>query len=115
MIETDGMEDLVIPENFLPKNFSRLEIYHYGKGSLIFKTKTLEIDKFSANGNMNNIEFPKIFKCNEANISQCEKISDIKNINLVKQVNFPISAGANIIRKYMKFPGEIKMNGFGPY
>lgn len=115
-IETDrSMEDLVIPENFLPKNFSKLKIYHYGKGSLIFKSKTLELDKFSANGDITNIEFPTRFKCDDMNISGCDKISDIKNINLVKKVNFPISVGVNLIRKYMKFGGEIQMNGFGPY
>ncbi len=114
-IEADkNMQDLIIPENFLPKEFADLTIYHYN-GAVIFKSRNLKLERFTAYGDMTSIEFPSIFKCDDLNLSSCEHLADVKNISTVKQANFPTSMGANLIRKYMKFKGQIKMNGFGPY
>lgn len=114
-IEADkNMQDLIIPENFLPKEFADLTIYHYN-GAVIFKSRNLKLERFTAYGDMTSIEFPSIFKCDDLNLSSCEHLADVKNISVVKQANFPTSMGANLIRKYMKFKGQIKMNGFGPY
>lgn len=114
-IEADkNMQDLVIPANFLPKEFTELTIYHYN-GAVIFKSRNLKLERFTAYGDMKGIEFPSIFKCDDLNLSSCEQLVDVKNISAVKQANFPTSMGANLIRKYTKFKGGIKMNGFGPY
>lgn len=110
-----GMQDLIIPENFLPKEFTELTIYHYNEGAVIFKSRNLKLERFTANGDMARIEFPSIFKCDDLNLSSCNQLADVKNISAVKQANFPTSMGANLIKKYMKFKGQIKMNGFGPY
>lgn len=114
-IESDkSMQDLIIPADFLPKEFTELTIYHYN-GAVIFKSRNLKLERFTAYGDMKSIEFPSIFKCDDLNLSSCEQLVDVKNISAVKQVNFPTSMGANLIRKYTKFKGTIKMNGFGPY
>ena len=114
-IEADkSMQDLVIPADFLPKEFTELTIYHYN-GAVIFKSRNLKLERFTAYGDMTSIEFPSVFKCDELNLSSCEHLAGVKNISAVKQANFPSSMGANLIRKYTKFKGTIKMNGFGPY
>lgn len=114
-IEVDkNMQDFIIPANFLPKEFAALTIYHY-KGAVIFKSRNLNLERFTAYGDMTSIEFPAIFKCDDLNISSCNQLVDVKNIGAVKQANFPTSMGANLIRKYTKFKGEMKMGGFGPY
>jgi hypothetical protein len=114
-IESDkNMQDLIIPADFLPKELTDLTIYHYN-GAVIFKSRNLKLERFTAYGDMKSIEFPSIFKCDDLNLSSCEQLVDVKNIGAVKQANFPTSMGANLIRKYTKFKGSIKMNGFGPY
>lgn len=114
-IESDkSMQDLIIPADFLPKELTNLTIYHYN-GAVIFKSRNLKLERFTAYGDMKSIEFPSIFKCDDLNLSTCEQLVDVKNISAVKQVNFPTFMGANLIRKYTKFKGTIKMNGFGPY
>lgn len=114
-IESDkNMQDLIIPADFLPKELTDLTIYHYN-GAVIFKSRNLKLERFTAYGDMKSIEFPSIFKCDDLNLSSCEQLADVKNIGMVKQANFPSSMGANLIRKYTKFKGTIKMNGFGPY
>ena len=114
-IESDkSMQDLIIPADFLPKELTDLTIYHYN-GAVIFKSRNLKLERFTAYGDMKSIEFPSIFKCDDLNLSSCEQLVDVKNIGMVKQANFPTSMGANLIRKYIKFKGTIKMNGFGPY
>lgn len=115
-IETNkDMQDLIIPADFLPKEISTLTIHHFNKGAVIFKSRNLKLERFTAYGEVTSIEFPSVFKCDDLNLSSCEQLVDVKNISAVKQANFPTSMGANLIRKYMKFKGEIKMNGFGPY
>lgn len=115
-IETDkGMDDLIIPADFLPKEFDTLTIRHLNKGAVIFKSRNLKLERFTVYGDVTSIEFPSIFKCDDLNLSSCDQLADVKNISMVKQANFPASMGANLIRKYTKCKGAIKMNGFGPY
>ena len=115
-METDrSIQDLIIPADFLPKEFDTLSIRHFNKGAVIFKSRNLKLERFIAYGDVASIEFPSIFKCGDLDLSTCDQLADVKNISAVKQANFPASMGANLIKKYMKFKGTIKMNGFGPY
>ena len=116
-IECEG--DLVIPDGFLPKN---KEIHSINIGSyqseditVKFEAKTIKAAKCSISGNFTSIVFPKDFKCGELNMSSCEKLMNVENLTSVKNVNFPTTFGVNLIRKTLKYKGEIKMNGFGPY
>jgi hypothetical protein len=116
-IECDG--DIVIPENFLPKNKEIYSIdiksYLSENATIKFEAKTIKAEKCHISGDFTNIVFPKDFKCGELNISQCEKLVNVENLTSVKNVNFSTSFGANLIRKTLKYKGGIKMNGFGPY
>jgi hypothetical protein len=111
--------DVVIPEEFLPKSLDRLEIRieAESESTLDFQTNILNTTDFVLSGSVTGLILPKKFTCNELDISSAGHIIDIKNINTskIKKVNFPNKFGANLIRKYLKFQGEIRMNGFGPY
>ena len=112
-------KDVVIPEGFLPKSLDRLElrIYSDTESTLDFQTNILNTTDFVLSGSVTRLILPKKFTCNELDVSSAERLIDIKNINTskIKNANFSIKFGAKIIRKYFKFQGEIKMNGFGPY
>lgn len=111
--------DIVIPEGFLPESLDRLDIriISDSKSTLDFQTNILNTTNFVLNGSATGLILPRKFTCNELDISSAGHIIDIKNINTskIKKVNFPNKFGANLIRKYLKFQGEIRMNGFGPY
>ena len=111
--------DIVIPENFLPKNKEIYSIdirtYQSEDATVKFEAKTIKATKCNISGDFINVVFPKDFKCGELNMSQCERLMNVENLTSVKIVNFPTAFGANLIRKMLKYKGEIKMNGFGPY
>jgi hypothetical protein len=106
--------DLVVPEGFLPNKFIGLEMFCDGK-SLVFESKHLNLDRFTCNGNVNNIVFPKSFTCQDLNLSSCNDLQDVQNIQKVKSLNLPMSTVANMAKKLLKFNGPVRMNGWGPY
>ena len=116
-VMNDG--DVVIPEGFLPKSLDLLElgIYSDTKSTLDFQTNILNTNNFVLSGPVARLILPKKFTCDELDVSSAERLADIQNINKskIKKVNFSTRFGANLIRKHLKFQGEIKMNGFGPY
>ena len=111
--------DAVIPEGFLPKSLDRLEVRLYSntEPTLDFQTNILNTNNFVLSGPVARLILPKKFTCNELDIASAEHLIDIKNINTsrIKNANFSTRFGANLIRKYLKFQGKLKMNGFGPY
>lgn len=109
-------DNVVIPDGFLPETLNELEIGFFpGPGVLDFKTDSLNVSKFTVRGSVSELILPKKFVCNEFNVSDVEDLVDIKNMSRIKKANFPSKLGANLIRKHLKFHGEIKINGFGPY
>lgn len=109
-------DNVVIPDGFLPETLNELEIGFFpGPGVLDFKTDSLNVSKFTVRGSVSELILPKKFVCNEFNVSDVEDLVDIKNMSKIKKANFPSKLGANLIRKHLKFRGEIKINGFGPY
>lgn len=109
-------DNVVIPDGFLPETLNELEIGFFpGPGVLDFKTDSLNVSKFTVRGSVSELILPKKFVCNEFNVSDVEDLVDIKNMSRIKKANFPSKLGANLIRKHLKFRGEIKINGFGPY
>lgn len=111
--------DAVIPEGFLPKSLDRLEVRLYSdtEPTLDLQTNTLNTNNFVLSGPVARLILPKKFTCGELDVSSAERLTDIENINTskIKKVNFSNRFGANLIRKYLKIRGEIKLNGFGPY
>ena len=108
--------NVVIPDGFLPETLNKLEIGFFpGPGILDFKTDSLNVSKFTVRGSVSELILPKKFVCDEFNVSDVEDLVDIKNMSKIKKANFPSKLGANLIRKHLKFRGEIKINGFGPY
>lgn len=111
--------DVVIPEGFLPKSLNRLELRVSSdvESTLDLQTNTLNTKNFVLSGAVTRLILPKKFTCDELDVSSTERLIDIENINTskIKKANFPSKLGANLIRKHLKFRGEIKINGFGPY
>ena len=110
--------NIEIPDGFLPEMCHELEIFirHPHAKKLEFKSKQIEIDRFVVTSSqLQTIILPKNSYIESMDLSGCEALEDIKNIQKVEKSNFPNSFGANLIRKYLKFQGELKMNGFGPY
>ena len=111
--------DIVIPKEFLPKFLDRLElrIYSDTESTLDFQTNSLNATEFVLNGSATRLILPKKFTCRDLDVSSAERLIGIKNINTskIKKANFSNRFGANLIRKYLKIQGEIKLNGFGPF
>lgn len=111
--------DVVIPEGFLPKSLDRLELHVFSntESTLDLQTNTLNTKNFVLRGAVTRLILPKKFTCDELDVSSTERLIDIENINTskIKKANFSNRFGANLIRKYLKFQGVIKLNGFGPY
>ena len=110
--------NIEIPDGFLPEMCHSLDIFirHPHAKKLEFKPKQIEIDRFVVTSSqLQTIILPKTSYVEYIDLSGCENLEDIKNIQKVEKANFPNSLGANLIRKYLKFQGELKMNGFGPY
>lgn len=110
--------NIEIPDGFLPEMCHELEIYirHPHAKKLEFKSKQIEVDRFAISSNqLQTIILPKTSYIEFMDLSGCETLGDIKNIQKVEKANFPSSLGANLIRKHLKFQGEVKINGFGPY
>lgn len=109
--------DITIPDGFLPESLDDLEIGIFTEkpGKLYFETDSLIASRFVMRGSASELILPKKFTCDEFNVTDAENLVDIKNMAKIKKANFPSKLGANLIRKYLKFPGEIKINGFGPY
>lgn len=109
--------DVVIPDGFLPESLNELEIGLYSEkpSTLSFKTDSLTTSKFTLRGSVSELILPKKFVCDNFDVSEVGVLVSIKNISKIKKANFSNQLGANLIRKHLKFQGEIKMNGFGPY
>lgn len=109
--------DVVIPDGFLPESLDELEIGVFPEKpcTLNLENDSLNVSKFIVRGSVSELTLPKKFVCDEFDISSAKNLVNIKNMSKIKKANFPNSLGANLIRKYLKFQGELKMNGFGPY
>lgn len=109
--------NITIPDGFLPESLDELEIGAFPEkpGVLNFENDSLNVSKFVVRGSVSELILPKKFVCDEFNASDVGDLVDIKNMSKIKKANFPSKLGANLIRKYLKFQGEIKINGFGPY
>ena len=109
--------DVVIPDGFLPESIDDLEIDIYPEkpSTLSFKTDSLTVSEFTLRGSVSELILPKKFVCDNFNVSSVGVLASIKNISKIKKANFSNEFGANLIRKHLKFQGEIRMNGFGPY
>ena len=110
-------DNVVIPDGFLPETLNELEIGFFPEKprTLDFKTDSLNVSKFVVRGSVSELVLPKKFVCDEFDTSDVGDLVDIKNMSKIKKANFPSKLGANLIRKHLKFRGEIKINGFGPY
>lgn len=109
--------NITIPDGFLPESLDDLEIGIFAEkpGKLDFETYSLIVSRFVMRGSVSELILPKKFVCDEFDVTNAENLVDIKNMSKIKKANFPSKLGANLIRKQLKFRGEIKINGFGPY
>lgn len=114
--DTDG--DFIIPENFLPPSMDHLRIDRFNgsnTGNLVFKSKTISLKRCIIGGSIKSLILPKFFDCQDLDLSGCNDLQDVRNIQKVKSLNLPMSAVANMAKKLLKFNGPVRMNGWGPY
>jgi hypothetical protein len=68
-----------------------------------------------SSGSLKEIVLPKGIKIKKLDLRSAPELENIENAEKVKQMDIPISTGCKFVRKAIKFPGKITMNGFGPY
>jgi hypothetical protein len=64
---------------------------------------------------LKEIVLPKGIKIKKLDLRSAPELENIENAEKVKQMDIPMSTGCKFVRKAIKFPGKITMNGFGPY
>lgn len=111
-ISIDSDTDIIIPKNFIACKMDNFEINCFGGKKIIFEGNNLDAEHCTIRGSVTDVIFPKNFKCNDLNISECRALIKVENINHTKMINFPLIFCANLIKQSTKFKGELKINGF---
>lgn len=114
-LECEG--NLVMPDGFLPQSVEIIDIYSNSKTptTIKFENKELEVERCKISGSIIDVEFPKKFKAEFMDLSNCRDLTDVKNLQGIKKINFPADTCAILLRKHFGIKGEIQINGFGPY
>ena len=102
-----------IHKDLLPPTMKRLGI---NAGGIEFDDKLkLDIGELSISHARTVILSKKMTVSGKLNLTNCDKLEKLENIQGVKYINIPNAYAAKLFRKIYNYKGDLCMNGFGPY
>ena len=106
-------DPLKIHKDLLPPTMKRLSI---NAGGVEFDNKLkLDVNELTINRARTVILSKKMTVSGKLNLTNCDGLEKLENIQGVKCVNIPNAYAAKIFRKTYNYKGDLCMNGFGPY
>ena len=106
-------DPLKIHKDLLPPTMKRLSI---NAGGVEFDNKLkLDIGELSISHARTVILSKKMTVSGKLNLTNCDKLEKLENIQGVKYINIPNIYAAKLFRKTYNYKGNLCMNGFGPY
>ena len=102
-----------IHKDLLPSSMRRFNI---NAGGVEFDDKLkIDISELSISYARTVILSKKMTVSGKLNLTNCDELEKLENIQGVKYLNIPNAYAAKVFRKEYNYKGELSMNGFGPY
>lgn len=106
-------DPIKIHEDLLPSSMRKFDI---NAGGVEFDNKLKSsIDELTISHARSIILSKKMTVRGKLNLSNCDKLENLENIQGVKYINIPNAYAAKLFRKTYNYKGNLCMNGFGPY
>ena len=106
-------DPIKIHKDLLPPTMKRLSINAVG---VEFDNKLKsDVNELTINRARSVILSKKMTVSGKLNLSNCDKLENLENIQGVKYINIPNAYAAKLFRKTYNYKGDLSMNGFGPY
>ena len=106
-------DPLKIHKDLFPPTMKRLSI---NSGGVEFDDKLkLDVNELTINRARTVILSKKMTVSGKLNLTNCEALEKLENIQGVKYINIPNIYAAKLFRKTYNYKGALCMNGFGPY
>lgn len=106
-------DPIKIHKDLLPPNMKKFDI---NAGGVEFDDKLKsDISELSISHARTVILSKKMTVSGKLNLTNCDKLEKLENIQGVKYINIPNIYAAKLFRKTYNYKGVLCMNGFGPY
>ena len=106
-------DPIKIHKDLLPSSMKRFNI---NAGGVEFDNKLKSsIDELTIAHARSIILSKKMTIGGKLNLSNCDKLENLENIQGIKYINIPNAYAAKLFRKTYNYKGDLSMNGFGPY
>ena len=106
-------DPIKIHKDLLPPNMKKFDI---NAGGVEFDDKLKsDISELSISHARTVILSKKMTVSGKLNLTNCDKLEKLENIQGVKYINIPNIYAAKLFRKAYNYKGDLCMNGFGPY
>lgn len=106
-------DPIKIHKDLLPPTMKRLGI---NAGGVEFDDKLkLDVGELTISYARSVILSKKMTVSGKLNLTNCDQLEKLENIQGVKYINIPNAYAAKLFRKTYNYKGDLCMNGFGPY